>query len=355
MHRINRFQTHFRALPLDQGGPVMIASGKEFAHSAGASSKDGARGARRSCFRLGLSAIVTLACCGVLVSVWRVAGDENRRQAIAAVNALDHAHSSSERVEAIRDLVRPVVIDCQVAIPPLVRSLADPAVEVRIEAARSLGPATSAAAQTDSDGEYVSVAIAALMSLLEDREPAARIAAVYALGSIAASRNPTGVIHPQTVVGALAAMLGDPDATVRASTIASLGVAGPVAAPEPPPALFAALDDESSFNRAAALRTLARFEQGVERLIPRLLGVLEREPDKSPVRGACVEVLRNIDPRHVTAAALTAVRAGLASRDRQVCFEAGSLQKRLGLDARPNSADLPEALKTEPGDTVTRK
>jgi HEAT repeat protein len=138
-----------------------------------------------------------------------------------------------------------------------------------------------------------------LIRSLDDREPAVRIAAVHALGSIAASKNPSGVINPQTLVGAMSAMLDDPDATVRGSTIASLGVAGPVAAADPPPALIAALDDESSFNRAAAVRTLARFPQAIDRLIPALRNVMTKEQDGSPVREACLEVLRQLHAKRV--------------------------------------------------------
>lgn len=185
-----------------------------------------------------------------------------------------------------------MVIDGRVAIPPLIRSLADAAVEVRVEAARSLGPATSAAALIGSGDDQVSSAIAAMIRSLDDQEPAVRIAAVHALGAIAASKSPSGVIQSQTLVDALATMLDDPDATVRALAIVSLGVASPVAAPDPPPALIAALDDESTFNRAAAVRTLARFPRCVNRLIPTLLDVLENERDESPVRDACLEVLR---------------------------------------------------------------
>jgi hypothetical protein len=45
--------------------------------------------------------LVTPACCAVLASVWHAAGDENRRQAIAAVGALEQARDSGERIEAI--------------------------------------------------------------------------------------------------------------------------------------------------------------------------------------------------------------------------------------------------------------
>jgi HEAT repeat protein len=272
----------------------MIDSGTDFVNPAETRCARGADGLKRTCLQLGRAALLALLCCVVLVSVWRVAGDENRRQAIAAVRALNQARHSSDRVEAIRDIVRSLEIDAPVAIPALIRSLADGAVEVRTEAARSLGPAASAAARNRSSDDQLSAATAALTRSLNDREPAVRIAAVHALGSIAASNNPSGVIHPQIIVNALAAMLDDPDATVRASTIASLGVAGPVAAADPPPALIAALEDESLFNRAASVRSLARFARGIDRMIPILLGVLEKEQNDSPLREACLEVLRQV-------------------------------------------------------------
>jgi HEAT repeat protein len=272
----------------------MFDDGKDFANPTRTRFAFTAQRPARACFQLGRGVLVALTCCAVLASVWHAAGDENRRQAIAAVGALERARDSGERIEAIRDLVRSAAIDGPIVIPALVRSVADGAVEVRIEAVRSLGPAASAAALTASGDDQVAAAIAALIRSLDDREPAVRIAAVHALGSIAASKNPSGVINPQTLVGAMAAMLDDPDATVRASTIASLGVAGPVAGADPPPALIAALDDESSFNRAAAVRTLARFPHGIDRLTPALLDVMAKEQDGSPVREACLEVLHQL-------------------------------------------------------------
>jgi HEAT repeat protein len=304
---------------MGQEGPVMTDNEKEFAADRDAGSRRGPMDYVRSCRQLGLGVVVALACCGVLASVWRAAADENRGQAIAAVKALETSPDSAGRIEAIRDVVRSMVIDVPIVIPPLIRALSDPVVDVRVEAARSLGPATSAAAFVGSDGKLAQAGIAALQRSLEDQESAVRIAAVYSLGSIAASKDPSKVIDPQNLVDALAAMLDDRDATVRASTIAALGVAGPAAAADPPPALLAALDDESCFNRAASVRALARFPQGLDdHLIPKLLGVLEREPDDSPVREACVEVLRHIHTRRGGDTAFSALRAGLMSRDRQV-------------------------------------
>ena len=175
------------------------------------------------------------------------------------MHALERAPTSAQRVEAIQDLVRAVMIDGSVVVPPLIRSLADPEPAVRVEAARSLGPAASAAAMTTSAGDHVTAAIAAVNRSLDDPVPAVRIAAVQTLGAIAASRNPSGVIDPRVLIDSLSTMLNDPDATVRAAAIASLGLAGSVAGLNPPPALIAALNDDSSFNRAAAAHALARF------------------------------------------------------------------------------------------------
>jgi HEAT repeat protein len=276
----------------------MTKSARELARRREADSRCRAVGFMRSFRELGLGMMVTLACCGVLASVWRVAADENRGQALAAVKALETATECAGRIEAIRDLVRSNVIDGPIVIPPLIRAVADPGADVRVEAARSLGPATSAAVLSGPHDTFVRVAIVALKRSLDDQEPAVRTAAVYSLAAIAASKDPSGMIEPQDLVDALAAMLNDPDRTVRASTIAAIGVAGPAAAPHPPSALIAALDDESSFNRAAAVRALARFPRGLdERLIPTLLGLLDKEPKGSPVLEACVDVLRQVNPR----------------------------------------------------------
>jgi HEAT repeat protein len=220
-----------------------------------------ALGARSAYLRRGLGALIAVAGCSVLAAVWSVAGDESRRESIAAARAYENARGSTDRIEAIRDLVRPVDISARLAIPRLVRSLADPSVLVRVEAARSLSRAVSAAAIGNRGVELAVAGMTALEQTLDDPEPAARIAAVYALSTIAASKNPSGIIQPQSLVDTLATMLDDPDVTVRASTIAALGVAGPMAAAQPPRELVAALADESPFNRAAALHTLGRFPQ----------------------------------------------------------------------------------------------
>ncbi len=81
-------------------------------------------------------------------------------------------------------------------------------------------------------------------------------------------------------------------------------------------------------------------------MIPKLLAVLEKEQAESPVRRECVEVLRHIEPERIPAAALPALRAGLTSHDRQVRVESAALLNRLGLHARPESADSVEVLKT---------
>jgi HEAT repeat protein len=234
-------------------------SGKEFPHSVGNGAKAKTPGLAQTCLQIGVGAVVLLISYAVLAPVLRDAGDENRRRAIAAAHALDRAQDAAHRVQAIHELVGSPLIDGPVAIPPLVRSLDDPDVQVRVAAAGSLGPATSAVAVTGSGDKLVNAAIAALTRSLDDPEPGVRIAAVYALGSIAASKNPSGVIHPQPLVDALVVLLDDSDPMVRFSAIVALGVAGPLAAPDPPAALIETLEDESSNNRAQLVRALASF------------------------------------------------------------------------------------------------
>ncbi len=321
----------------------MTNIGREFARGGDVGSGHKLAGFMRSCRQFGLGVVVALACCGVLASVWRVAADENRGQAIAAVKALEGSRDSAGRVEAIRDLIRSIVIDAPIVIPPLIRSMADPAVDVRVEAARSLGPATSAAARAGREGGMILAAIGSLKRSLTDQEPAVRIATVYSIASIAASDDRSAVIDPQNLVDELVAMLDDCDATVRASTIAALGVAGPAAGPDVPPALLASMNDVSSFNRAASVRALARFTNGLDdRLIPTLLAVLEKEPAESPVRQACIDVLHEVDLRDGAATALPALRAGLASHDRQVRSETVVLLQRLAPADRPSFSDVKE-------------
>jgi hypothetical protein len=203
--------------------------------------------------------IVGCLCADMFLTVWRISGDDSRAQTAAAFVAYDQARTAVERVAAIQDMVRPTTIDVQAVIPALVRSILDSDEDVSVAAARSLSLAASRAAVSDVDPAHVDAAIEALVNGLADARPAVRIASAHSLAAIAASNNPHHVIQPKAVVAALACSLADPDATVRASTIASLGLAGPAAAPEPPQALIDALQDTSSTNRLAAAGAISRF------------------------------------------------------------------------------------------------
>ncbi len=190
---------------------------------------------------------------GVLVWVWQYTGDEGRRREVAAVSDLDYARNSRERVLAIQALLQSGFSDAAAAIPPLVRALRDPDADVRVEAVRALGPACSAAARSGAD-QPARAAIGAVLTALADPQSAVRMAGVTTLGSIAATQTNSRAIVPQELVSSLAEMLDDPDTAVRGGAIGSLGLAGPVAALDPPAALVAALDDQSSFNRSAGGR-----------------------------------------------------------------------------------------------------
>jgi HEAT repeat protein len=295
-----------------------------------------------------------------LIWVWQFAGDEGRRRANAAVSDLDNARNPRERMQAIQALLQSGLSESGLAIPPLVRLLRDPDADVRVEAARALGPATSAAARSGAN-EPARAAIRAVLESLNDPQPSVRTAGVTALGSIAATQNSSPEIVPRDLVAALAEMLRDPDATVRVGTIGSLGLAGPVAAADPPEGLIAALNDEANFNRTAAASALSRFERGYDLLVPVFAGTIEKirvrsgdgtdkvNDDDSALRTICLQALRRMRGK-LSAAAVPAVIAALKNRDREARYEAVALLQALGPDARAAVPALIDVLKRDPID-----
>ena len=85
--------------------------------------------------------VAAAAGCGVLLWVWKTIGDQDHREALAAAHTLSGASKPADRVGAIHDLIRYGANDGRVTIPAIVASLGDPDLEVRVEAARCLGPA----------------------------------------------------------------------------------------------------------------------------------------------------------------------------------------------------------------------
>jgi HEAT repeat protein len=305
----------------------------------------------RSAFRARLAFVIAAAAgCGVLVWVWKTIGDQDHREALSAARTLRQAVKPADRVNAIRDLVRYGANDGRVTIPAILASLRDADLEVRIEAARSLGPAACASAFRGVDDALVKTAIEALLHALDDLQPAVRSAAVNSLGSIAITKGPSDIIQPEPLISAFRGMMKDHDAVVRAEAIAAIGRAAPASESDPPSELIEALHDESSPNRLTAIEVLTRFHDGMERVLPHLIRGFERSGPGTPERAAYVRATRATRPPAVTSACLPALVAALASPDAQLRFEAASAIRSFSPDCRTAVPALIEILEKQPLD-----
>ena len=76
-------------------------------------------------------------------------------------------------------------------------------------------------------------------------------------------------------------MLGDRQTAVHIAVLNALGSTACKVAHAPPDVLAANLVDESPDVRAAAFKSLSCFQVGLDRWMPRIFGVLEREADPS--------------------------------------------------------------------------
>ena len=205
----------------------MTDRGDADAENSGTGSKSSRQPSSRDTLRAGLLLVIVAAVgLGVLVAVWQTVGNQDHRETLSALRTSHDAENPLERANAIRELVRFGADDGQVTIPSIIASLRDPDPEVRVEAARSLGSAASTSAMRGDEDALVKVALDAPCAL-EDNQPGLRSAAVNALGSIAITRSPSGVIEPQSLTAVFRKMLKDKDAMVRAEAIAAIGRAAP--------------------------------------------------------------------------------------------------------------------------------
>ncbi|MFI5460104.1 MAG: HEAT repeat domain-containing protein [Isosphaerales bacterium] len=296
----------------------------------------GPKKARR--FQTGVRTLIVLvACCGLLLWAGRYLW-ESQHPAVAAVRGLQ-APKASERINAIRDLKSVDQQESMLAIPPLLARLGDTDAEVRAAAADALGLLGGNAVKTDSSGNKVRAAVSALLASLDDPETAVRIAAADALGQIAGS-DPAGVIDLKPPHAAFMEMLGDRDDQVRGAAIRALGVVGPRISDDPPPALIAALEDESAGNRAAAVDALVNFTGGLHRSMPSLLRFLEKA--RPEVRKDYVRLLGCIKPPTFSAEVVPAFITALGSRHREVRYLAASRLASFKNDAK---AAIPALIK----------
>jgi HEAT repeat protein len=214
-----------------------------------------------------------------------------------------------------------------------------------------VGVLGSYAVRSTPYAEAVRDAAAKLIAALKDREPTVRIAAASALrilaGSASRDTSPgpgrgkgkstapkaataTTTVDPQPVAAALLDLLSDRDAEVRQAALFALTTIGPVASDDPPQSLFAAMEDESTGNRAAAIASLAGFSRGLDPLIPLLLRHLEK--DEPAVGEACMSALVRIRPSALTSAAATDLIAGLRNRNPDVRLQLVSLLAEISPD-----------------------
>jgi HEAT repeat protein len=285
--------------------------------------------------------IVLVASCGIIFwaarSLW-----ESQHPAYGAALGL-RARSPSDRVDAIRLLVQTGIGDTEVAIPPLIATLTDPEPEVRVGACEALGQLVCGAVKPGPSADAVRAASSALIGSLKDPKPDVRIAALKALDAIVSFTGSAGSIDRDRVFGAASEMLGDPDADVCIAALGALGSTARKVTTAPPAALTANLANESSGVRMAAIGALACFQRDLDRWIPSVFEVLEREDD-SRVRNASMRALSQLRPPTYSAAALPALVKALSSRYRDIRSCASGLLGVLGHEACPAIPNLIETM-----------
>jgi HEAT repeat protein len=224
---------------------------------------------------------------------------------------------------------------------PLIAALNDPEAEVRVAACEALKPLVFEALTAGSGADLARAAITALIPSLTDPRPEVRVAASTVLESICSLRASAGLINLDGVFAALSEMLGDREARVRIAALDALGSTARTVPKVPPAALAANLADESAGVRAAAIKALTCFQSDLDRWIPKIFAVLEREND-SRVRETSVNALFQLRPPTFTVASLPVLVKGLGSRYREPRLCASRLLGVLGHDA---AAAIPDLIK----------
>jgi len=285
-------------------------------------------------FQTGVRALIVLvACSGVLLWAGRTVWESQHPAFVAALGL--RASKPSERISAIRELASVDPQESTLAIPPLMARLRDTDAEVRVAAANALGVLGGNTFKIGSGGNEARAAVSVLLESLNDRETAVRIAAADAL-SLIVGCDPVGGIDLKPPHAAFMVMLGDRDPDIRGAALRALGVVGPKVSLDPPPALIAALEDESVDNRAAAVDALANFTRGLHRSLPSLLRSLERA--RPEVRKGHINLLDRVRPPKFSAEVVPAFIMALESRHREVRYLAAS---RLGFFGNKASAAIP--------------
>jgi HEAT repeat protein len=183
--------------------------------------------------------------------------------------------------------------------------------------------------------------------LLSDRDPGVRAAAALGLGTLA-RRPRLSLPEPDRLPAVVwsrehgsidymymnltlpareqLARLGDASSAVRRQAARTIYGSPDMTLP---PELVRALQDESPEVRAAAASALRSFGTELDREIPTLIVMIER--DETKVREACAAALAAAWP---TRALIPALIGSLKSRDPEVRFHAAQLLGRIGPEAR---------------------
>lgn len=222
------------------------------------------------------------------------------------------------------------------ALPALARAIGDVDERVAVLAANALVEALQRAPRR-GDPVRARLAIAALITGLEDPRPNVRLACAEAL-----STPPGPALHgteaASAVAVALASALGDSSEVVRRAAAMALRSLGSASSDPPPEALRVALDrDPSASVRAAAALALGQFSAELDRTTIDLLHALGT--DDADVRKACDNSLMVLGgnraagtPRR-SAALVPALIEALSSDERMVRFHAARILGETGTSA----------------------
>jgi HEAT repeat protein len=256
-----------------------------------------------------VSLCVVLAAAGVaaVVVVWLLAQPDSAALNDPKVDLKDPR--PAVRFAAIRSLGKPGP-DRERRAEALVEALDSPHADIRLEAARVLcwiGPASGPA----------------LIRALTDPRPRVRAGAALALGDLLHKderhRAPGEV---EAIVPLLRDLLKDKDPEIRRNAARTLGTVGSWDVEETIRHLGAALRDEETPVRAAAIQSLAAISWGKSGLAaPDVVSDLRKALNDPNVRGDALKALCRFDP-HSRETITAAVRA-LGDEDTNVRYDAG--------------------------------
>jgi HEAT repeat protein len=298
--------------------------------------------------------ILLVGCCAVIAWAWRSVRESLRKETAQDWARVLQTGSVADRKTAA-GMLGSARGDSTVAVSALVTALEDKDPTVRAQVALSLGNAAASSATLYKNAVAAQLRDAAkgLLGAIErDNDPSVRSAAVFALAALLRATGDAGIfqdkslvsdpLDPATAVAPLSsAMERDPEN--RLSFLVAFGSMGhfSVAAPVP---LLAALDDPSMTIREKALIALSQFASGIDRAVPVLLRDAETEGRRSKPSvsrdhetSSYFAAAREMNP---SPAVVPALVDALASENRHVRGVAAVLLGRIGPDARPASPAL---------------